>query len=123
MKNVTFILTAWSSNPVEDYTWAQAIRLWDKVESHRFPKEMWAWLYVGPEWEGLRGEMLFNPFTRPECLTLFHKGAEQAEREQTDDCDDWKRERAMQAGMMGGCEAYNSELGYIDFPYDDNEEN
>jgi len=25
---------------------------------------------------------------------------------------EWRRERAMQAGMMGGCEAYNDEMGF-----------
>lgn len=26
--------------------------------------------------------------------------------------DDWQREQAMQAGMMGGCDAYNDAMGY-----------
>jgi hypothetical protein len=29
-----------------------------------------------------------------------------------DDCDDWKRERAMQAGMSFCCDGYNDEMGY-----------
>ena len=28
------------------------------------------------------------------------------------DDSDWRREHAMQAGMMGGCEAYNDAMGY-----------
>lgn len=30
----------------------------------------------------------------------------------SDDMSDWKRERATQAGMMGGCAAYNEAMGY-----------
>lgn len=29
-----------------------------------------------------------------------------------DDEDDWRRERAMQAGMAGGCDAYNDAMGW-----------
>lgn len=29
-----------------------------------------------------------------------------------DDDSDWKRELAMEAGMMGGCDAYNDIMGY-----------
>lgn len=28
------------------------------------------------------------------------------------DDSDWQREHAMQAGMMGGCDAYNDAMGY-----------
>ena len=29
-----------------------------------------------------------------------------------DDCDDWKREAAMHAGMAFGCRGYNDAMGY-----------
>lgn len=29
-----------------------------------------------------------------------------------DDCDDWRREQAMQAGMAFGCDGYNDVMGY-----------
>ncbi len=29
-----------------------------------------------------------------------------------DDDSDWRHEQAMQAGMMGGCDAYNDAMGY-----------
>lgn len=36
----------------------------------------------------------------------------------TDD-DEWRRERAMQAGMAGGCDAYNEKMGCsLDSPED-----
>lgn len=33
-------------------------------------------------------------------------------RKEAEDNDSWKREIAMQAGMAGGCEAYNDVMGY-----------
>ena len=33
-------------------------------------------------------------------------------RKSADDDSDWRSERAMQAGMMGGCEAYNDANGW-----------
>jgi len=35
-----------------------------------------------------------------------------APKPDTDDDADWRRERAMQAGMAFGCDGYNDEMGY-----------
>lgn len=48
--------------------------------------------FKGPGIEGKRVNPLFKPTK--------------------DDDSDWKREQAMQAGMMGGCDAYNDIMGY-----------
>ncbi len=34
------------------------------------------------------------------------------EEDEDDWMDDWRREQAMEAGMMGGCDAYNEVMGY-----------
>lgn len=39
-----------------------------------------------------------------------------------DDCDDWRSEIAMQAGMMGGTAAYNEVMGYDEGYYYDEDD-
>lgn len=38
--------------------------------------------------------------------------AKQVARDNRDDDSEWRREIAMQAGMAGGCDAYNEAMGY-----------
>ena len=52
-------------------------------------------------------EMLFCPLEKARQI-------QEAVEENSDDdwMDGWKREIAMEAGMMGGCDAYNEVMGY-----------
>ncbi len=48
----------------------------------------------------------------PDCLVELKKRNNPAFRPSNDDDSADRHERAMQAGMQGGCEAYNDEMGY-----------
>ena len=79
------------------------------------------WLYEGEDWEdksevdaqfangGVRYVQKFHPWDT-DNVTLIRVASD------VDDNDDWmeewRREIAMEAGMMGGCDAYNDVMGY-----------
>ena len=78
------------------------------------------WLYEGDSYEDFASgrelsngavvyDMLFHPWDT-DNVTLI-RCAEEVEEEDTF-MEDWRREIAMEAGMMGGCEAYNDVMGY-----------
>jgi hypothetical protein len=54
-------------------------------------------------WTGTRKILLEGPGISGERLNPDYR---------PDDDSDWRQERAMQAGMMGGCDAYNDEMGW-----------
>jgi len=67
------------------------------------------WVYEGEEWEdNLNPEVpdLFHPWDRPECLKLMKPGTIESEEEDTF-MEDWKKEIAMEEGMLQGINAYN----------------
>ena len=79
------------------------------------------WLYEGEDWEdktevdaqfangGVRYVQKFHPWDT-DNVTLIRSASEV---EDDDDwMEDWRREIAMEAGMMGGCAAYNDAMGY-----------
>lgn len=47
-----------------------------------------------------------------ECVKNPHYSARRVRAEEAADRAAERSERAMQAGMMGGCDAYNDEMGY-----------
>ena len=84
------------------------------------------WVYEGEDWEdhenslGQNMELIngttrkghvFYPWDRPECLKLIRKASVRDEN-QYDFMEDWRREQAMEAGMMRGLKAFNEVMGY-----------
>lgn len=72
------------------------------------------WLYEGEDWENKEtGEDNFHPWDT-DNVTLIRAASEVNDDDDDDDdwMEDWRREIAMQAGMMGGCAAYNDAMGY-----------
>tara|TARA_B100001057_G_C22644927_1_gene869703 strand:- start:522 stop:923 length:402 start_codon:yes stop_codon:yes gene_type:complete len=82
------------------------------------------WVYEGEDWEdkenamgknmellngGVRYGQKFNPWDT-DNIKLVRKATEDGDDD--DWMEDWRREIAMEAGMMGGCEAYNEVMGY-----------
>ena len=82
------------------------------------------WYYVGEDYEdkanvlgknmklvngAIRYGQLFNPWDT-ENVELVRGAAECGGND--DWLDDWRKEIAMEAGMLGGCEAYNEVMGY-----------
>jgi hypothetical protein len=79
------------------------------------------WIYEGEDWEDkdvvdarfvdgtVRYAEKFNPWDT-ENVKLVHEAIDQDEDD--DWMEEWRREIAMEAGMMGGCEAYNEVMGY-----------
>ena len=51
----------------------------------------------------------FNPWDT-DNIKLVREATEDGDDD--DWMEDWRREIAMEAGMMGGCEAYNEAMGY-----------
>jgi hypothetical protein len=115
-----FTVTLWGSNPDEtdnDDCWTgedfatreEAIKAYREVvmfpdhsELSRACGPRGSWEYVmidGPETH----EVTQNP-DRPSC--------ERRRRELEGSDAEWRRERAMEAGMLHGIEAYNDEMGY-----------
>ena len=79
------------------------------------------WVYEGEDWEdknvvearlvngAVRYKQKFYPWDTDNVKLV----REATECDDDDDwMDDWRREIAMEAGMMGGCEAYNEVMGY-----------
>ena len=79
------------------------------------------WIYEGEDWEDknvvdarlvdgtVRYAVKFNPWDT-ENVKLVREAIDQDE--DNDWMEEWRREIAMEAGMMGGCEAYNEVMGY-----------
>jgi len=69
------------------------------------------WVYVGEEFEHkTSGAQYFYPWDRPECLTLVRPACVLVQDDEW--YDDWRREIAMEEGMLQGVEAYNETMGY-----------
>ena len=115
-----FSVTLWGSNPDEtdnDDCWTgedfttreEAITAYREVVMFPDPSQLskvcgprGSWEYVmidGPETH----ELTQNP-DRPSCERR-RRELERSDRE-------WKREQAMEAGMLHGIDAYNDEMGY-----------
>ena len=79
------------------------------------------WAYEGEEWEDKRAYRpdrriiqfadKFYPWDRPECLKIVRE-ATTCDNDDDEFMQSWQREQAMEAGMMGGCLAYNEVMGY-----------
>ena len=108
----------WSSELLEvekDYTREELIALAKCDDDDAI------WVYEGEEWEDKRAYRpdkrliqfadKFYPWDRPECLKIVRLATLPEEKED-DWMEDWRREIAMEAGMMGGCDAYNEVMGY-----------
>lgn len=116
-----FSVTLWGSNPDEtdnDDCWTgedfatreEAIRVYrevvmfpdhSKLAQACGPRGSWEYVMIdGPE---DTHEVTQNP-DRPSC--------ERQRRELARSDREWQRERAMEAGMLHGAEAYNDEMGY-----------
>lgn len=79
------------------------------------------WIYEGEDWEDknvvdarfvdgtVRYAVKFNPWDT-ENVKLVREAIDQDEDNGW--MEEWRREIAMEAGMMGGCEAYNEVMGY-----------
>ena len=69
------------------------------------------WLYVGDDWHDEEtGEDNFHPWDT-DNVTLIRVASEVGDEEDKF-MEDWRREIAMEAGMMGGSVAYNDAMGY-----------
>ena len=108
----------WSSEILEtgkDYTREELIALAKCDDDDAI------WVYEGEEWEDKRAYRpdrriiqfadKFYPWDRPECLKIIRLAALPGEKEDNW-IDEWRREQAMEAGMLGGCDAYNEVMGY-----------
>jgi len=78
------------------------------------------WFYEGDEYEdklcgrrlasgAMVYDMLFHPWDTDD-VKLIREADDSADDD--DWMEDWRREIAMEAGMMGGCDAYNETMGY-----------
>jgi len=116
-----FSVTLWGSNPDEtdnddcwtgeDFTtreeailaYREVVMFPDHSKLARACGPRGAWEYVmidGPE----DTHEVWQNADRPSCKRY--------RRELTRDTHEWQRERAMEAGMLHGIEAYNDEMGY-----------
>ena len=115
-----YSVTLWGSNPDEtdnDDCWTgedfatreEAIAAYREVVM--FPDHAKLSLVCGPRgsWEYV---MLDGPETHELTLNPDRPSCERRRRELARDDRDWQRERAMEAGMLHGIEAYNDEMGY-----------
>ena len=112
----------WSSKTLEagrDYTVQEMIDLANCSDDCAI------WLYEGPQWEDLdntlgnnlklsngviRYGMLFYPWDTDDITLIREADPDAAEDDNWE--EEWRREIAMEAGMMGGCNAYNDCMGY-----------
>jgi hypothetical protein len=116
-----FSVTLWGSNPDEtenDDCWAgadfatrdEAIRAYREVVM--FPDHSELARACGPRgsWEFV---MIDGPHdTHEVAQNPDHPSCERWRRELEQSTTAWRRERAMEAGMLHGVEAYNDEMGY-----------
>jgi hypothetical protein len=76
-----------------------------------------AGIHFTREWKGsayIELAVMKDPNTDKdvEDLSVYKVRKNPDYRPSTDNDDDWRREIAMQAGMGGGCAAYNEVMGY-----------
>ena len=80
------------------------------------------WVYEGEDWEDkdvvvsrlVNGAVIYKQKFYPwgtDNVKLVRLATLEGEKEDSF-MEDWRREIAMEAGMMGGCEAYNEVMGY-----------
>ena len=80
------------------------------------------WLYEGPDYEDKTAgrklasgtvvyDMAFHPWNGPH-IKLIEEADLVDDASDDDWVEEWRQEIAMQAGMMGGCDAYNETMGY-----------
>ena len=80
------------------------------------------WLYEGPDYEdktlpivSANGtvvyDLAFHPWNGPHMKLIVET---ELIKDASDDdwVDEWRKEIAMEAGMLGGCDAYNDAMGY-----------
>ena len=80
------------------------------------------WLYEGEDWKDkdvvvsrlVNGAVIYKQKFYPWDTDNIKLVREATERDDDNDewIEEWRREIAMEAGMMGGCEAYNEVMGY-----------
>ena len=108
----------WSSEILEtgkDYTREELIALAKCDDDDAI------WVYEGEEWEDKRAYRpdrriiqfsdKFYPWDRPECFKIIRLATLPGEKEDNW-IEEWRREQAVEAGMLGGCDAYNEVMGY-----------
>ena len=120
----TLMVTGSNEDPKIKDDWAAAYdldlnkeyQLHELVEiTGHHPHNRALWVYQGPEWENkLTGEQYFNPWdgdnvklVRPACII----------EEKDDFMDEWRKEIANEAGMMGGLQAYNDHMYDYDIDF------
>ncbi len=106
----------------KEYTKEELVDLVCKQHPHYAFHAMW--LYEGPDYEDkttgrklasgtIVYDMAFHPWDAGYIKLIEKADLEDAQTARDDDNDEeWKQEIAMQAGMMGGCDAYNEVMGY-----------
>lgn len=113
----SFTVTLWGSNPDEtdnddcwtgdDYaTREEAITAYQSI--YKWPTEGLA--KHCPEWQFcmIDGPDIHDVMTNPD-----ERAAKRWRRELARSDAEWRRERAMEAGMLHGIEAYNDEMGFF----------
>lgn len=112
----------WSSKTLEA---GREYSLQEMIDLANCSDDCAIWLYEGPQWEDLentlgnnmklcngaiRYGMLFYPWDTDD-IKLIREADPDAVKD--DDWEEeWRREIAMEAGMLGGCNAYNDYMGY-----------
>ncbi len=105
----------------KDYTKEQLVEIVASRYPHYVNYAMW--LYEGPDYEDnttgrllangtVVNDMAFHPWNGPHIKLIKEANLHSEEESEDDWMQEWRREIAMQAGMMGGCEAYNEVMGY-----------
>ena len=80
------------------------------------------WLYEGPDYEDktlpivlangkVVYDLAFHPWNGPH-IKLIQEASIVSDDDDDDWVAEWRQEIAMEAGMMGGCDAYNDAMGY-----------
>ena len=115
------MVTVSNEDPRSDDGWVSAYDLdlnkeysfYDLValcqQNHRYA----LWVYHGEEFENkYTGEQYFYPWDRPECLKLVRPACILVEDSEDSFMEDWRREIAMEEGMLQGIDSYNDWMGY-----------
>jgi len=107
--NRTYSVDAWGSNPDEGND-----DCWTGVDFDNLEEAQAFYEKAEGELDGAWFQLVENTLDA-DGRTLVEELAKRPNpdyKPEPDDDDDWRREIAMQAGMAGGCEAYNEVMGY-----------
>jgi hypothetical protein len=116
---VTYSVNIFGSHPEEGnddcHTGAEfptigpALAVFENLEEHFRPAAIFSW---GPHYfvELLEGSRNGEDYHIVRRISVREVGTK-PERDSSDD-DDWRREQAMEAGMLHGIDAYNDAMGF-----------